>query len=209
MSTPEFLFFDMGNVLIHFDLRTICDRMAKVAGVTSELVFQKFFSCEGILWEAEAGRLTRHELYEKFCERTDSHPSEVELDAASCSTFTINTQMLPVLMSLKRAGNRIGILSNICESHWVWCLSHYRFLTDLFDFQLASYQLKCSKPGMEIFKKAQNLAGVTDSGRVFFTDDIPRNVDGADAAGWDAEPFTNVPSLVASLRKRHVTLASY
>ena len=207
--SPEFLFFDMGNVLIHFDQPTICDRMAAVAGVTPELVFQNFFSNVGVLWEAEAGRLTRHELYEKFCEQTNSRPSEVELEVASCSTFTINTQMLPVLVALKRAGNRIGILSNICESHWTWCLSHYRFLTDLFDVQLASYQLKCSKPSSEIFEKAQRLVGVTHSDRIFFTDDISKNAAGAKSAGWDAELFTDVPSLVASLRKRHVAIASY
>ena len=210
--TPEFLFFDMGNVLITFEMDGICERMAQVAGVAPEVIHTHFFSASGMLWEAESGRITSHQLYEEFCRRTGTRPDEDELNAAACSTFAVNVPILPVLIALKRAGWQLGILSNICEAHWKWCLEHYRFLTDLFDCQLASYELGCSKPAAEIFELAADHAGrclgvMPSPERIVFTDDIPRNVVGAEQAGWDAEPFTNVESLVAALRRRGVPMA--
>ena len=214
MDSPDFLFFDMGNVLITFDMWEICERMAKVAGVDANVVSDKFFGATGILWDAEAGRVTSDELHDAFCRLTGTCPDKYELNAAACSTFAVHTPMLPLLVSLKRAGNRIGILSNICEAHWLWCMDHYRFLTDIFDCRLASYALKCSKPSPEIFAKAAQIAGTTvgkqlSADRIFFTDDIACNVEGAVAAGWDADVFTDVPTLAHSLRKRHVPMAVY
>ncbi|MDO4559013.1 MAG: hypothetical protein Q4C47_08610, partial [Planctomycetia bacterium] len=189
-ESPDFLFFDMGNVLITFDLDVISERMAKVAGVEPRKVLQSFFGETGGFWDAESGQITSDELYESFCQATDSRPDPYELNVAACSTFAVNTPILPVLVALRRAGNRLGILSNICEAHWLWCIGHYRFLTDIFDCRLASYELGYRKPDREIFVKAAQIAGATvgkelTAERIFFTDDVSCNVRGAVAAGWD------------------------
>ena len=59
------------------------------------------------------------------------------------------------------------------------------------------------KPDRAIYTAAAELAGCRPE-EVFFVDDLPENVVGARAAGFDAEVFTDVRTLVGDLRRRGV-----
>jgi putative hydrolase of the HAD superfamily len=71
----------------------------------------------------------------------------------------------------------------------------------LFEVHALSYRIGAAKPEPAIFAAAAELAGVAPQ-EVFFTDDLPRHVAGARAAGFDAVQYTSTPQLVAELRAR-------
>ena len=202
MMPPKFLYFDLGNVLLHFDTGTMCQQIAAVAGIDPAEVFRVVL-CSPLQHDYELGRISTQEFYEGFCRLAGVRPDFEALLRAATDFFDLNTGMIPVLASLRHAGYRMGILSNTCESHWEHCTRRYAILRELFDAHTLSYQVGAAKPDAAIYGAAAELAGVAPR-EIFFTDDIAGHVAGARAAGLDAVQFTSAPELVKDLWARSV-----
>ena len=102
------------------------------------------------------------------------------------------------------AGQRLGLISNTCELHWKFVSDgRYALFPSAFEHVVLSYELRQMKPKSEIYLTAARLAGV-EPREIFFTDDLPENVAGAQAAGFDAVLFNGAPALVDELHRRRV-----
>jgi FMN phosphatase YigB (HAD superfamily) len=89
--------------------------------------------------------------------------------------------------------------------HWKYISrGRYGIVPDLFERTALSFEIGALKPDREIYTAAAEMAGV-DPEEIFYTDDCPANVEGAQAVGFDAVPFTTVAALAAELRQRDVT----
>ncbi len=200
MPPPRFLYFDLGNVLVTFDVGVMCRQMGAVAGIEPSRVMEAVFG-QGLLTRFETGRIATEEFYQEFCGATGTRPDRAALSHAASDIFHLRTSIIPVVAHLRQAGYRLGVLSNTCEIHWDYCRRRFRLLSDLFAVHALSFRIGAVKPNAAIFRAAATLAGV-EPGEVFFTDDCPGHVAGARAAGWDAVQFTSTPQLVAELRAR-------
>ncbi len=91
-----------------------------------------------------------------------------------------------VVDSVRRAGLVTGCLSNTNALHWDELVWNGRFpaLVGL-DVKVASHLVGCNKPSLEIYRAFESAAGV-DAHECLFFDDVPRYVEGALAAGWQA-----------------------
>jgi len=201
-KTPQFLYFDLGRVLLDFDVERMLRQIGAVAGLAPQRVREVIFDT-GLLFQAESGALGTQEFYEAFCDRTGTQPERTALERAAGDIFELKTSVVPVVAQLRAAGHRMGVLSNTCACHWEHCVRRFRILTVLFDVTALSYQIGHVKPDRAIFLAAAELAG-TPPASVFFVDDTPGHVEGARAAGFDAVSFTSTPQLVADLRARGV-----
>ncbi len=202
MHPPKFLFFDLGMVLLRFDVSRMCRQIADVAGIAPELVHQVLIE-RPLQKDYECGRVTSREFHNAFCRETGTCPAFESLLLAGSDIFDLNADMVPVIAHLHRAGYRLGILSNTCESHWEFCLRRFRMLGELFHVYALSYKIGAAKPESPIFRAAAALAKVAPE-EVFFTDDLAANVAGARAAGFDAVQYTCTPQLVRDLWTRGV-----
>jgi HAD superfamily hydrolase (TIGR01549 family) len=107
-------------------------------------------------------------------------------------------------MALEDAGLRLGILSNTSPCHWEFLLRQdYGILPRCFKVHALSFEIGAMKPEPKIYQAAAELAGVAPQ-EIFFCDDIAAHVSAAREAGFDAEPYTTTPALVADLRRRGV-----
>lgn len=199
---PEFIYFDLGMVLVTFSIERMCRQMGQVAGVASEVVEKAVFGGD-LQGCYERGGMTTVEFYEAFCGETGTCADFAALEAAAADIFEVNAEMLPLVNRLERDGWPLGILSNTCVCHWEHCLRRFRVLDGPFRHYALSYQLKAVKPDPEIFQKAARLAGV-EPGAIFYTDDVAGHVAGARAAGYDAVVFEGAARLAAELRQRGV-----
>lgn len=200
---PKFLYFDLGNVLLHFDHRRAARQMAEVAGVPAERVWEVVFA-SGLEHRYEAGELSTAEFYEIFCRETNSRPDYEELAAAAGDLFEVNAPVVELLSRLSAAGHRLGLLSNTCELHWNHFASgRYPPIPEAFHAVVLSYRAKAMKPDARIYAHAAELAGVAPN-EIFFVDDIAGHVAGARAFGFDAVLYTSPEALVAELENRSV-----
>lgn len=200
---PAFIYFDLGNVLLYFSHEQGCRQMAEVSGVAPEVVRSLIFE-SGLLNQCERGELTNSELFEIFCEKTGTRPDYGQLQEAGNSIFTCNRSILPLIGHLQLAGHRLGILSNIGESHWNYVSGgRYGILPQSFEVCVLSYQVGAMKPDPKIFQHAAERAGVTPQ-EIFYTDDRADLVAAAQQAGFDAVQYTSTHKLAVELRKRGV-----
>ena len=199
---PVFLYFDLGRVLINFDVQTMLDQIAEVSGVGPAKVREVVFG-DGLQIKYESGRIDCREFHAIFSEATGSRPDFGAFRHAASDIFKLNTVVLPIVAQLRAAGHRMGILSNTCPAHWEHCRRRFPSVINLFDVHALSYRLKAVKPDAAIFHAAADLASVRAE-EIFFVDDMPGHVEAAKTAGFDAVQYTGAQQLAADLRARGV-----
>ncbi|MEA1950419.1 MAG: HAD family phosphatase [Planctomycetota bacterium] len=187
---------------MNFDIDKMLAQVSEVSGASPDKVKQIVFDT-GLQTEYESGRIDCREFHEMFCAALGSRPDFEALRQAASDIFELNTSVAPIVMQLRAAGHRLGILSNTCHSHWEHCRRRYPSVIELFDVQALSYRLRAVKPNADIFVAAAELAGV-DPREIFFVDDTLGHVQGARASGFDAVQYTSTPQLAADLRARDV-----
>jgi glucose-1-phosphatase len=203
-TTLEFLFFDLGNVLLTFDHGIACRQVGELVGLTPERVRKIIFD-SGLQARYERGDVSSREFYDEFCAAARVRPDYEALHFANAAIFELNTPIVSIVSHLRSAGYRLGILSNTCESHWGYVSDgRFKIINELFPVQVLSHIERSSKPDAGIYQRAAEMCGV-EPGRIFFVDDRQENVDGALRAGWDALLFTGPVALGDALRQRGLT----
>ena len=198
---PEFVYFDLGKVLLGFSHEHACDQVAEVTGVPVDRV-SSFFTPEKSLNRLERGQISVRELYDEFCHTFDCRPDLHSMIAAGSDIFRLNTEIVPLVAQLSVANVRMGILSNTSLPHWEFLANgRYRIVSDFFEVFALSYEIGEMKPAQRIYEQAAKMAGV-DPQRIFFTDDRMENVEGAKSAGWQAVQFTSTLDLARAMRDR-------
>lgn len=196
----EFVYFDLGCVLLFFDHEIACRQMADVAGLETAVVRRVVFE-SGLEDQYERGEISTEQFYQEFCRRTQtSAPREALLEAAS-NIFTVNEPSVELAHRLHQSGRPLGGLSNTCEAHWDFVTSRWPFLTGWFRHWILSYEVGSMKPDAAIYAAAAARAGVEPEG-VFFVDDRPDNVEGARRAGFDAVQYLSGQQLLRDLQER-------
>ena len=201
-AAPKFLYFDLGKVIVDFDVDQMYRQMGQVAGVDPARVREVVFG-NGLQKRYELGQISGRQFHESFCRSTGTQPDYHALELASSDIFQINVGTLPIVAQLRQAGYRMGVLSNTCQSHWDHCFSRYRIVAEAFEIHTLSCRVGACKPDVRIFEAAAESAGLAPE-QIFFVDDLPDNVAGARAAGFDAVLYTSASGLAADLRQRSV-----
>lgn len=201
LPTPQFLYFDLGNVLLFFDHPKAARQMAALAGMTQAEVWSIVFDSD-MEMRYERGEIDCRAFYDEFCQRTNSAPDFALLKHAAAEIFEPNHAVIELVRGLHAAGHRLGVLSNTCAAHWEYCIDgRYPFLNDCFETYALSYELKSMKPDQHIYTRAAELAGLAPQ-HLFFVDDRPENVAGAKMAGYDAVEFNSPAELERQLQER-------
>lgn len=191
---PDFVYFDLGNVLLFFDHDLAMRKMAKVAGVAPQQM-------RSIVWdtnlqiEYETGLISGYQFVSRIADAIGRELDPVDMLQAAADMFIPNPHILPILQQVRDMGIPMGLLSNTCQAHWDWIGElGYPQVAGWFSPVILSYEVKSMKPAPHIYNEAQRLAG-HEPHRIFFTDDRHENVEAAKNAGWSAELFVNADRL--------------
>jgi FMN phosphatase YigB (HAD superfamily) len=202
MSDIQFVFFDLGNVILNFSHELTCRQIAELAKVDAGVVRQILFDRE-LQSRYETGMISSAELHEIFSAETDSNTSLGDFLEAGSDIFDLNVDIAPLITGLSSAGTPIGILSNTCEAHWHLIQRKYRIVRDCFPINVLSYQEHSMKPDPGIYRSAIEATGL-EARQIFFMDDREENVRGARAAGIDAVQFQSANRLISELLFRGI-----
>jgi glucose-1-phosphatase len=195
---PEFVYFDLGNVLVHFDHDIAARNISRMVGVSPEQARRIVFG-SGLQNEYETGTLSS-EAFVRELELAFDKPldKEATLEAIS-AIFQPNQAILESLRWLRERGFRMGVLSNTCEAHWQWVKRQgYQVLDGWFEVDVLSFEVGAMKPDLKIYDEASRLAQVAPDA-IFFTDDRADNIAGAVQAGWNARQFVHANDLLQHL----------
>ena len=201
MAKIEFIYFDLGKVILNFDHELTCQQVALVANVSAEEVRRVLFQTD-LQRRYETGLISSDQFYDEFSVATGSNSDKDALLLAGSDIFSLNRPIEPLITALSEGNIPIGILSNTCQAHWEFIVERYAIVRR-FSQAILSFEVKSMKPDQQIYREAIKAAGVRAS-KIFFMDDRIENVQGAKAVGMDAVLFRNADELAQQLRDRNV-----
>ena len=195
----KFVYFDLGNVLVHFDPAIACQNIAELLSTDATTVNDAMYE-SGIEVQLESGKITETQFLSELFDRIGSTADEKEVLDAMGNMFWLNTQMLPVVCKLMETSVSMGILSNTCGPHWNWVTrQHFGLIRAIGNNCVLSYEVGAMKPDPKIYQIASERASC-DPHEILFIDDRMENVQAAERLGWIAFQFTTALQFVKDLR---------
>lgn len=113
MNSPEYIFLDLGNVIVHFAHKKAVEQISSLSGIPAETVRSTLWSTD-LQTQLERGTTDWPTACNLFREATGATSDNDQLARAASTIFEINHSMIPVIAGLQRSGCRLGILSNTC-----------------------------------------------------------------------------------------------
>ncbi|MCC6509339.1 MAG: HAD family phosphatase [Pirellulaceae bacterium] len=198
LDPNKFVYFDLGNVLVHFDHDIAVQNVAQLSGREAQVVKEAIFA-SGLQDRLETGLMTSAQFADTLIGKLECQLSSQPLLEAISDIFKPNAGIVVILEQLKRAGVPMAVLSNTCEPHWLWLLrQNWPVITGWFDFYVLSYEARSMKPDEGIYQVSEQRSGRQPQ-HLFFTDDRADNVSAAAARGWATHQFRTVEALAAQL----------
>lgn len=192
---PQFIYFDLGNVLLYFDHGLAFRSMARIAGVDPKRMREVIMDTN-LQIEYETGWISGEQFIQRIADSLQRSLDTEEMLRAAADMFVPNANILPVLDRVQQLAIPAGILSNTCEAHWNWILHmKYPQIVDWFSPVILSYEVNSMKPDTDIYRIATEKSGRAPH-EIFFTDDRPENIQAAKDHGWHAATFTSSDRLM-------------
>ncbi len=190
--------FDLGGVLVRI-CRTWQEACAR-AGVHShdDLATPEMIAARRPLRDAyETGRLSCDEFFAAVAATTDGRVSPWEFRRVH-EAWVIGEYpgVRDLIAAIHRAGLSTGVLSNTNHSHWQDLAAG---VASLVHHPHASHLLGVAKPDLDIYRAFERASGF-EPAQVLFFDDLPDNIGGAGAAGWDAALIDHAGDTAAQMR---------
>ncbi len=195
------LLFDMGNVLIPFDIHRGYNALAAHSGLSQQEVATRIRD-SGLYNLYESGQVETEEFLDRFSTLLGLKTSLSEFREIWNSIFLPETATSEALIQELKQRYRLVLLSNTNELHYGWLRERYPILNH-FDAFTLSYAEKAMKPDERIYAAAVANAQCRPE-ECFFTDDIERYVEAARDFGIDAETFTDEANLRRHLADRQL-----
>jgi glucose-1-phosphatase len=185
------IIFDLGKVIVDFDHRAICKRLARYSSLTPDEIYEQLFGSK-IEARFDEGRVTPEQFYKEVTRSIDCRLDIAALKKIWNHIFTINPGISALLRSLRKKC-RLLCLSNTNIWHFEYCRKTFPALRQ-FDAFILSYAVGTRKPRSRIFREALKAAGTLPR-HCLYIDDIAANVQKAQALGMRGIQFISVELL--------------
>jgi putative hydrolase of the HAD superfamily len=192
------IIFDFGNVLGFFDHRLATARLAKHSDLTPEAIYGLLHGGE-LEDDYESGRLSTADYLCRVRQRCRLRCSDDELTEAYSDIFWPNEELYPLLPRLKER-HRLLVGSNTTELHTRQFRRQFADVLQHFDHLVLSHEIGARKPQPAFFKHCERFAEC-QAEECLLIDDIPANVAGAMACGWQGLVYTGFRSLCDRLQE--------
>ena len=198
---PQFVYFDLGNVLCFFDHQKSVENMVAITGADATTIRDIVYVAD-LEHRYESGLVTGQEFVEEIANKLGL----VGLDCdrmlyAASDMFQPNHDILPVLDRIREMKIPMGILSNTCDAHWLWIVQQkYPQLDYPFAPIVLSYEERVMKPNPDIYRLSTEKVKFAPND-IFFTDDRIDNIAAAKAFGWNTHLFTDAALLLKTIEQ--------
>jgi putative hydrolase of the HAD superfamily len=193
--------FDYGEVLSGPPDAQAHKNLLAIAGVREE-AFDKAYWAHRLDYDADI--LNGQTYWQAVAHDTGvhftAHQIEQLLEQDAAMWMDLNPAMVAWIPKIKRAGFRLGILSNMGYGVLGYMRPRFHWLAD-FDHLTWSCELGVVKPDPAIYLHTLKKLKVSPQ-QALFIDNLQKNIVGAEAVGLHAALFENVDQLQKDLERR-------
>jgi 2-haloacid dehalogenase len=172
--------FDIGGVLLRLRYQPFIEYLA---GAGIDMTNLPRWLEQVDLAAHERGEIGGDELLRRIAAMARRPLDPAELRSRWLDMFDRAHEMFELARGL-RDEYRVLLLSNIGDLHWAHLNARYGF-EGLAHGVVASFRVGAIKPSAAIYRETERMFGVEPAATVFI-DDLPPNVAGAQACGWQA-----------------------
>jgi putative hydrolase of the HAD superfamily len=207
-QTPA-LIFDFGNVVAHFDYRKACARLGRPLGLSGEAFLERArgLGFSPLVKEYERGRMSAEAFSRGVAALVGLEITHDEFARAWADIFVLNEPIAGLIAALKGRGYTLVLGSNTNDLHATQFRRQFAATLAHFDRLILSYEIGHIKPSAEFYHACADAASSAPA-ECLFIDDLPENVEGAEAVGMPGVVFRDVPRLLDALRARGIEVGS-
>ena len=194
--TLRAIFFDLGGVILRTEYQTPRERLAERLNMTYEDISKLVFEAETAR-KASLGEISVEEHWLAVTRKLRLPDSEAE--AIRIEFFAgdvIDRDLLDFIRSL-RPRYRTGVISNAWGDLRDYIVKHQ--FDDAFDTLIISAEIGMMKPQPEVYQWALKQAQV-EANEAAFVDDMPKNIEAANALGMHGIIFRDPAQVKENLR---------
>lgn len=180
------IIFDLGNVLIFYDIRKAARRFAKRCGVSLVRLWLHFLTSR-VEEDYACGRISSREFYRRIRRSLGLSVDYPVFKSCWNEIFWANRGMEGLLIALKKA-YPLYLLTNTNALHFEYLKKRYPGIFRHFRKVYASHQIKCRKPEARAYRKILREKRLRPEAAVFI-DDNPKFVSAARRLGLCAVRF--------------------
>ncbi len=184
--------FDFGNVIGYFDSHLTLNRLTSHTHMSPAALLAAFQATQ-LGEEYESGRISTPDFLRCFREIGNLRCEDSVLAEAWSDIFWPNVDVCALLPLLKPR-YRLLLGSNTNELHATRFRQEFAQPLRYFDGLVLSHEIGIRKPGAGFFEHCRQLAACAPEECVFI-DDLPNNVAGATALGWQGIVYTRIEDL--------------
>ena len=177
--------FDIGNVLINFDLQRLIQNVIINTGKPFEEL-QSYWSNQRLI-DVETGKIPPEIFYKEFSKKINLSWSYNEWISRWASIYTINKTGRELFLQLRKKNN-VYILSNLAPFNEDAISQKFPDFFIHSTKNLFSFQLGHHKPDIRIYKKTCKLINKHPEECIFF-DDLQENIKAAEDFGIKSIQF--------------------
>lgn len=190
--------FDFGNVLGFFDHRRAASRLVEHLRAPEHVIHERLLDAE-VEDAYESGQLHSTQFLQLFRDAFGVGCSDEVLADAYSDIFWPNAEVCALVSRLK-GRYRLLLGSNTTELHARRFQREFADTLQHFDSLVLSYQIQVRKPKAAFFEHCLQQAGCLPK-ECLFIDDLPANVAGARACGWQGIVYRGFDELCSELTK--------
>jgi len=200
----RFVYFDLGNVLLHFSVHRIVSQLAQVVNAEENDVQAALFDDQNYR-SYEIGDISEEEYFSRFRRALGTTVEPEPMIDAVNEVFWANDPILPIVRKLAKTNFPRGVLSNTNEGHWKYLENAFPRIWDCFPkHRIASFEKKALKPFREIyeiaFQDAREEVPDLQVDEVLFIDDLEDNVRGAAEFGFKTIHYVDFDQFLAEYK---------
>ncbi len=190
------VYFDLGGVILRTVDKTPRTSLAKEFGLDYAGIEKVVFE-SGSARQASLGVIGEEQHWRNVARELQQPESAWErLREQFFGGDRLDQELLAFMRSL-RPGLKIGLISNAWDGMRAWITA--RQFDDVFDGLTISAEVGIAKPQAGIYEYALKQLGIPRPAETVFFDDLPENVQGAQAAGMHAMLFKGTAGVVAEI----------
>ena len=198
-KNPEIkaVIFDLGNVLINYDVEKAAKRFSAVSGLSTQEIWKRFFLSK-FEQAYTRGELSTREFHRIACKTLGVAVPLATFRHYWNDIFWENPGMDKLLARIKKH-YPLYLISNTNALHFTHVRRQFKILRH-FKKVFPSHEVGARKPGLKIYRRVLKKIGFRPYETVFI-DDMKSFIAGARKAGMHAVHFKGRPALLKSLRK--------
>ncbi len=189
--------FDIGGVVIDVANTVYFNYLSEVSGVPPAEVERRLIMDAAPF---EKGYISPKRFTKEFAQDLGISEGKIQWADYFKRIATLNSGTVSIIRRLRK-NYRIAYLSNVDIVRYNYVRKHVmNDVMDLFDYEFASFKLKCSKPSPVIYKKVLRLMKLRAQDIVFIDNDY-HNVESARRLGIESVLFTHPQFLSKELKQ--------